>query len=534
MGLIDRLKSVFGSKPEQVQDELYQYQGNWGAQADQMSTFMFSSGGSLRGWEGSKYPGGLPQAPKAIYKNYTELRNQARVAWLESTETRAIVGRNADLGIHTGLRMQSTPVWSLIDPKKRMTKEEQRAWVKNHEQRWRLYFESKESDATGLWSGGQIQHFVATRKMVEGEVIAVIRYKDTPGRMSSVALQFYRPEQLGSIGPSDLMEITKRGNSYQYGIELTPELEPVAYYIDGTRIPKYGPDGRQWVIHYFVKEEVGQVRGISPLSPILHDLSKLTGYKVAELQAAVINASIAAWVEPGNAPSSKPLSGVSRKQAFQAVDPIVEQTAKQGQILQPGLFIQNLKANEKINSFNTSRPNVNFGNFLRDTMKYLAGSVGQPVEVTEMTFAQNYSASRATLILFQRTLELGRENDVSGFHRDWHRAWFEEEVRNKNIIVSNWDAPVIKHAWIKTDWFGIAKPDIDPNKTASGRKQNLEMGLTTHEREALDANGSEYDENIDALEEENKRLAIANKPLQPNTEPPLDTNQTDPNQENNS
>lgn len=482
--------------------------------------------GTVYGWYGQKYSGGLPFTTP-IYKNFTELRKQARKSHLESTETRSIVGRIADLAIHTGLRMQSTPEWALIDPNGELSNDDKRKFTKNIEARWKLYFESKECDSTGQWSGGQIQHFVKTRLIVDGEILCVIRKDDSPNRMSPITLQFYNVDQLGNASNVDLNDIQKRNNYYKDGIEYDINGKAIAYYISGVRIPKYSPNGDLWVIHYFEREEPGQMRGVSRLSPILHDLSKLTGYKVAELQAAVINASIAAWVKPGKVASSKPFSGITRKTELQSTDLAVEQTPKQAQLTQPGILVQNLKADEELISYDTKRPNVNFDTFVKSMMKYLGGSMGIPVEVVEMTFSQNYSASRATLILAWRAFEIEREKDNNGFNRPWFEAWFMDEVRRGNIIANGLESPVIRNAWMKTDWVGIAKPDIDPNKTAMARKQNLDLGLTTHERESLDHNGTEFDENIALLEDENLKLAKVNLPNNTdiqNTDIPSDGN----------
>ena len=479
-----------------------------------VSQMGYFQNGYVYGWFGQKYSDGLPFTTTLV-KNYTELRKQAKKSHLESTETRSIVGRIADLAIHTGLRMQSTPEWYLIDPNDELSNEDRRKFTKNIEARWKLYFESKECDSTGQWAGGQIQHFVKTRMIVDGEVLAIIRKDDSPNRMSPITLQFYNIDQLGKVSDFDLSEIQKRNNYYKDGIEYDNNGKVVNYYISGVKVPKYSPNGDLWVIHYFEREEPGQMRGISRLSPILHDLSKLTGYKVAELQAAVMNASIAAWVKPGNAPSSRPFTGITRKAEYQSTDYAVEQTVKQAQLTQPGILVQNLKANEELISYDTKRPNVNFDTFVKAMMKYLGGSMGMPVEVVEMTFNQNYSASRATLILTWRMLEIEREKDNNGFNRPWFEAWFMEEVRKGNIIANGLESPVIRNAWIKTDWVGIAKPDIDPNKTAMARKQNLDLGLTTHERESLDHNGTEFDENIALLEDENKKLFEVNKTLSP-------------------
>lgn len=509
MGLIDRFKKYI-----KKQDSVNGIIPVGGERPDLrgISQIGYFQNGYVYGWFGQKYSDGLPFTT-TIFKNYKELRNQARKSHLESTETRSIVGRIADLAIHTGLRMQSTPEWYLIDPNDELSNEDRRKFTKNIEARWKLYFESKECDSTGQWAGGQIQHFVKTRMIVDGEVLAVIRKDESSNRMSPIALQFYNVDQLGSASDDDLYAVTQRKNYYKDGIEYDNQGRTVAYFISGVRVPKYSPNGDLWVIHYFEREEPGQMRGISRLSPILHDLSKLTGYKVAELQAAVMNASIAAWVKPGNAPSSRPLMGIARKSEFQSIDLAVDQTVKQAQLTQPGIFVQNLKANEELVSYDTKRPNVNFDLFVKAMMKYLGGSMGMPVEVIELTFNQNYSASRATLILAWRMLEIEREKDNNGFNRPWFESWFMEEVRKGNIIANGLESPVIRNAWIKTDWVGIAKPDIDPNKTAMARKQNLDLGLTTHERESLDHNGTEFDENIALLEDENIKLAKVNIPI---------------------
>lgn len=537
MGFTDYFRSLFRSNQLTISDLVPE--GNDRPLLGGISSIAyFPPNGSAISWQGEKFRGSMPWAPP-IFKNHLELRRQARKSYLESTETRSIVGRIADLSVHTGLRLQSTPVWFLLDPKDEIPKADRLRWQRNHEQRWRLYFESKEADSTGFYSGGQLQYFVKTRLVVDGEILAVLRYDDTDSsRMSPVNIQFYNPDQLGGISNADQDRISKSGHLYRDGIEFDVFGKPVVYYISGIKIPTFGPNGRRFVIHYYHKDEVGQIRGVSPLAPILFDLSKLTGYTVAELQAAVVNASIAVWVEPGTAPSSRPFAGIKRKDESQSADTSVNSSPPQAHLTQPGILVQNLKGGEKLNSYDTKRPNVNFEVFKRAMMKYLSGSLGLPVEVVEMTFSQNYSASRATLILAWRRIEIERENDNNGFNRPWHEAWFLEEVRRKNIEVDGMDIPVRKAAWLKTDWIGISKPDIDPNKTAQARKQNLDMGLTTHEREALDYNGSEYDENIAILADENPKLAQINKVFEPNQplqevpiDPPDETsNGTDANQ----
>ena len=77
-----------------------------------------------------------------------------------------------------------------------------------------------------------------------------------------------------------------------------------------TRIPVTGPSGRRFVLHPGNFELVGQVRGVSILSPILHDLQKITDYGLAELESAVINAVIAGYEVAGSSGQTSGFGGV--------------------------------------------------------------------------------------------------------------------------------------------------------------------------------------------------------------------------------
>lgn len=484
------------------------------------------------GWFGQKtWRSFVPTQP--LYVNHNELRKQAEKAHIESTHCQSIVSRIADLTIASGVRMESTPAYEILDPEDKIYDEPTRQkWNRNHEARFALWAESKEASADGRSTFYRLQHFAKSQKIVVGEYFFIVRYMDDPTRMSPIALQGIRPEQVRNPSKKeDLDAIQKRGNTVREGIELDINGNPVAYYVwgpmDYVRIPKRSADGKRiFMIHGFEKKKEGQVRGISDLSGILHDLAKMTDYTVAELDAAIANAIIAMAVIPGpSAPSSRALSGVQKKSEYQPTDPVVERSIKQGRVKEGGIVVQTLAAGEKLESFDTKRPNVNFSNFMSATMKYLAGSRGIPVEVVEMSFNANYSASRASLKLCWVRIELERQGEIDDLNKPVHEAWFREEVKSGNIKAEGFGkSAVITHAWLKTDWIGESAPDIDPLKTANAREKNIAMGLTTHEREAAAHNGSEFADNVKRLKIENEELSDANggqsATAQPPTQPP--------------
>lgn len=524
MRFTDRVKSWFSrdESPAQQEQSVRTVPGQ----------YHFWNQAPTYGWFGQKTIRSFtPTQP--LYINYNQLRSQAEKVHLESTHAQSIVSRIADLTISTGVKMEATPAWSIIDPEDRRTEEDRQKWVRDQETRFALWAESKEPSADGRRTFYQLQHLAKVQKIVTGEYFFIVRYIDDPERMSPVSLQMIRPDQVRNPTRSDdFKRAEQRGHIIREGIEFDFTGKPFAYYVhsglDYQRIEaRSSKSKRIFMIHGFDQKQVGQIRGISDLSGILHDLAKMTDYTVAELDSALANAIIAMSIKPsGSAPASRPFDGVKKNKEIQVTDPGVERSIKQGRVQEGGIVVQNLAAGEELQSYDTKRPNVNFGNFMSQTMKYIAGALGYGVEVIEQSFGANYSASRATLKLTWNRVEIDRQQEIDDFMNLVHEAWFREEVAAGNIRAEGFDrSAIMTRAWMKTDWIGLSAPDIDPLKTANAREKNIEMGLTTREREAAAHNGSEFDENVGRLEVENAKLKQANGGTMPENPETIPDNQ---------
>lgn len=475
------------------------------------------------GFNGAKSADALGSAMsryQVVHKNGRELRAQSRKSWLESTETRALVGRSVELTVSTGLKVEWTPVWEICDPNRK--EEDQKKLVKEVEQKWRLFAESTESDITGRMSFYQIQRHLRKLRKVEGEYFAIVRYKDTEvDRMSPIALQPVRPEQIKN--PTKLEDIDKikaRNNICVDGIEMDLFGKAVAYYVHddiaGTyvRIEKYDKkSNRIFMLHGANIEEIGQIRGISSIASYLHELSKITGYKLAELQAALVNALIAVWIEPSaEANASKALSGLVKK--TQVKESQTENPPARAQSETSGIIVQTLKAGEKLNSYNTQRPNVNFGMFYQTMMSTMSASEGYAESVMSIKFNSNYSAHRGELLLTWNKVDIEREEENTSLNNPIFTQWVQEMVRSGNLTLNGFNtSPYIRNAWTKADWIGIPKLDIDPTKTVQAAAARIKEGFSTRDRESQQINGSEFLDNVKKLEDENELLYKANKYL---------------------
>ena len=83
-----------------------------------------------------------------------------------------------------------------------------------------------------------------------------------------------------------------------------------------------------------------------------------------------------------------------------------------------------------------------------------------------------------------------------------YEMWLAGEIGAGRVKAPGWSDPILRAAWLNHGWIGAPPPDIDPGKVAKARMTNLEMGLTTMDREARNLNGSSASANMAKLRRE--------------------------------
>lgn len=469
-------------------------------------------------FSGEKFRGSL-LFPSLWDQDTDALRARSRKSYWDSVQARALVGRIADNTIGTGLQMEASPVWEIIGDKG-TSEEKKHQIVREIELRFDLWANSHEPDATDRKNFYELQDYEFINRLRDGETFIIIRYSGDTSRQSPISLQFIDPGQVynPTDGPTIKM-IKDSGRIVQDGIEIDVYGKEIAIYVydwnlkKHSRIPIFGSNGRRYVIHPMITDQIGARRGTPILASVVHELEKITDYTVAELEAAIINAILAVWIEPSQtARASDALAGIRTRDSGGRDSGGVDDP-KEASFDKPGLIVQTLRAGEKVQSFDTKRPNVNFGEFVKHITKHLSASLGVPLEVLEESFNANYSASRASLLLFWTKVEKWREETASQFLNHVYKAWFSEEVKSKRLHAPGYEgsSPAIRAAWTNCEWLGINKPSIDPYKEANAVDVRIKGGLTTRERETLAFNGSDYRENVEKLRVENELLAEANE-----------------------
>jgi len=494
-------------------------------------------GGSRASFDGAKFKGALRSEYSTGFDLDTEaLRARSRMAYWDSTQARALLNRLAETVVGTGLTLRSTIAWELLGST--LTDEEKRKLCDEIDMRFKLYADSHEADATGRRNFSELQGFEFINELINGDQPSVFRYSGDSSRMSPLSIQFLDADQIRTVFDSDLRaQVEARGNILRDGVEITKAGEIVAIFSyddlarKATRIPVKGQT-RRFVNFPAIIDMPGQVRGVGPLASIVHELQQITDYRLAELAAAVANALIAGMIEPGpnndtRTDLGKALGGGAQlRGSSSGSSSATSETGVEMRVDKPGMFIGGLKAGEKLASFDTKRPNVNFGEFESTVVRSLSASLSVPIETLEMKFSSNYSASRAALILFWLTVERWRGHVASQFLNQVYEAWLREEVAlgrlSKLKALGFGSDPVATRAILQCEWIGDSMPSIDPLKDANAADVRIAQGATTRERVALEYNRSDYYENAARLKREAELLPAPPATAKSATVPPSD------------
>jgi capsid protein len=271
-------------------------------------------------------------------------------------------------------------------------------------------------------------------------------YHSRKGLLSKLRYGFLDPSQIRGD------EITTGFGSlmgFESGIERGEFGEEKAYKIwtrnhktkefKSVTIPRFGlRSGRTFMLHGFVPDYPGQGRGISRLAHAIQDFANLTDFSCAQIMKAINQSSIMMYVKPSkDAPAANPLEGLmtrrgagpARQTDFESVEgaenstttpnsgrPVNFQELPEATFTDPGsVGIFSAQAGEDVLPFKETAPSPNFDDFMLSFTSYLSASMSMPIEVVLMKFGENYSASRAALLLFWRVAVRWRKEMESDF-----------------------------------------------------------------------------------------------------------------------
>ena len=186
---------------------------------------------SLSGLTAELYPnaeksaGAMTRSTGYLYQsNNDRLRRLSRIALFESPTGAAMAGRLAEVVVGSGLHLRPQPIWDIIDPNGAMSPEARAKWVRNTEQRYKLWSKSYAPEYNTRRNLPQLSRAAFDYLLQDGEYFALLRYANTAAA-NPLTIQLIPPENItgGSTNTP--------GHEVINGIEYDSYGQAIAYFI---------------------------------------------------------------------------------------------------------------------------------------------------------------------------------------------------------------------------------------------------------------------------------------------------------------
>lgn len=415
--------------------------------------------------------------------------------------------------VGVGLRLSSRPDYKALGRSKEWAEE----WSTQVESLWRSWSETTDCDAARELNFHSLTGLVFRSGLVSGEALALPLWLDNRGTRYATALQLIDPERLSNPAGRP------NAKNLRNGIEQNEYGEPLAYWIRKThpndwmmtlgegaeweRIPARTAFGRRKVLHVHDKERTGQSRGKPLVTPIMSSFKMLDHYQRTELQAAIVNSMIAAFIETAATPDQIAELFGGNLEAYAAAR---EQWTFQ---LEGGAIIPTFPG-DKLAAFTPSRPATGYEAFVTATLRHIAAGMNIPYELLAKDFSKtNYSSARAALLEAWRFFSGRRQWLATYWAQPVFELWLEEAIQRGDI-----EAPDFyenRFAYSRTRWIGPGRGWIDPVKEAQAAQIRMEMGISTLEDECAEQ-GKDWEEVLEQRAREMERAKELGVPLQNN------------------
>lgn len=395
--------------------------------------------------------------------------------------------------------------------------------------RWRLYAndpdfaaDAARQNSVPVLLAQAYRHFV-----MDGEGIGAILQRE--GRTASrTILQIMHPLRLSNpagVPESDDLrsgvEVDEYGAAHAYHFRDRHPYDAAAFstarQFSWTRIPRETPWGRPNILHVFESEQAGQTRGISRLAALVEGLKTQDKYERTEMQAAIVNAILAAYIESpmdtqllmeGMNAKGLDQTGDGGLSGYQGLRDAFHDSAR---LTLGGVQLQHLFPGEKLGFHAAARPAANYEPFVSSVLRKSAAATGMSYEQVAGDWSKvNYSSARASLLEVWRGLYARRHVFTQGFCTPFFGAWLEEEIAEGRLdhvlpkkAPSFWEA---KAAYVRANWIGPARGWVDPDKESKASGNRMRIGISTFADEAAEQ-GKDPDEHRMALAAERQQFA---------------------------
>lgn len=452
--------------------------------------------------------------------NYT-LRQRGRMLAISAPIATSAIKTNRTNTIGLGLKLNPRPDKDILG----LTSESAKEWQKRVKAEFNLWASKKRNcDATSMNDFYEMQQLCFYSWLASGDVLILRKQKDVQNCPYSLKLHVIEADRCSTPGSALVygLNMTEgkavNGNRIYDGVEVDKDGAVVAYWIRNTypyqmtaestqwnRVEAYGTNtGLPNVIHIMNSERPDQYRGVTYLAPVIEQILQLRRYTESELMAAVVESFFTAFIktEADTDMSGMPFNEIGDGQPGNEDELSYDPNEYE---LGPGV-INVMNPGESVEFADPKRPAAGFENFFKAVCKQCGAALEIPADLLMKEFNASYSASRAALMEAWKSFKMYRQWFISGFCKPVYEIWLSEAVARGRINAPGFfDDPLIREAWLGSEWIGPSQGQLDPIKEVNAEILAVQHGFTTHEAATARLNGSDWDSNMDQLEMERQK-----------------------------
>lgn len=338
--------------------------------------------------------------------------------------------------------------------------------LQNH---WKEYTKSykKYVSADHQMNGLQLDSLILRTLLTDGQVF-IRKVKDST---SPYGIRFEVLDSL-QIDPLYNSEYIYGGQRIVMGIKVDAHYKPLSYFIRKNSSADYYLQGEREevkaseIIHIYKKNFAQQVRGYTPLAPVLIDLNLLQQYKTAECSAALLNSLwMGVWTRQSG--SADAYADFDENDVDENGDVAVE--------LEQGGVIRYAPDGYSLSQISSNHPSSNFSNFFKGMLKSISGCLSMSYNKISSDYeAVNFSSLRAASIEDEVTVK-----EIQQFIIDnWKQLQYAEWL--KYLLISDLtNLPYSKlNKFMSHDFRGRNFVYVQPTKELQAVQMRLQMGLS--------------------------------------------------------
>lgn len=390
--------------------------------------------------------------------------------------------------VGTGLQLAAKPDAEALG----WTLDTAQAWARTVERRWEGFAKQPiDCDIEGKSTIGKMTAQALRCYLAYGEITAALPFLKRVGGTYGTKVQMLPPNRLSQRSePPRIAQGVRRdetGFPLGYIIDRAPDQIGRA---PEREIPARDPFGRVQFVHVF-DGMPGQVRGITPIAPVLRVVKQYDQLADATLSQSLIHAIFAATVK-SPAPTDVVLGAFQdlgeQGESTSPLEAMMESKAGWYESTQIDLGSQgkiaHLAPGDELNFHGLDTPSQTYEPFTRGLLREVSRCLG----ITFEQFSGDYSgASYSSVRMGSAEMYLivlyRRANVLAPFLQPIVEGWLEEEIENGWINFPGGVDGFIaqRSAAARCFWRGPAKPQADDLKFARACETLRKMGVVTDE-----------------------------------------------------